>query len=54
MEVAATFVLLLCGLHSVSLAADWEAADSTFSSYLEDAIDYKDPCKAGTVRLNLI
>ncbi|XP_047426669.1 bone morphogenetic protein 1-like isoform X2 [Mugil cephalus] len=45
MEAAAPFVLLLCGLLA-SLAADWEAADSTFTSYLEDAIDYKDPCKA--------
>ncbi|TDH02041.1 hypothetical protein EPR50_G00168750 [Perca flavescens] len=44
MEVAPTLLLLLCGL-SVSLAADWEFAD-THLTYLGDAIDYKDPCKA--------
>ncbi|KAF1377489.1 hypothetical protein PFLUV_G00201330 [Perca fluviatilis] len=44
MEVAPTLLLLLCGLR-VSLAADWEFAD-THLTFLGDAIDYKDPCKA--------
>ncbi|KAM7392945.1 hypothetical protein PAMA_007861 [Pampus argenteus] len=44
MAVAPTFLLLLCGLR-VSLAADWEFVDTNFT-YLGDAIDYKDPCKA--------
>lgn len=47
MEVAPAVLLLLCGLR-VSLAGDWEFVDTNFT-YLDDAIDYKDPCKAGTV-----
>lgn len=50
MEVAPTFLFLLCGLR-VSLAAEWEFEDTNFT-YLGDAIDYKDPCKAGTVTLS--
>ncbi|XP_026152689.1 bone morphogenetic protein 1-like [Mastacembelus armatus] len=44
MAVCPAFLLLLCGLR-VSLAADWEFVDLNFT-YLGDAIDYKDPCKA--------
>ena len=44
MEVAPAFSLLLC----VSLAAEWESVDA-HSGFLDDAIDYKDPCKAGAV-----
>ncbi|KAM7369047.1 hypothetical protein PAMP_013346 [Pampus punctatissimus] len=44
MAVAPTCLLLLCGL-CVSLAVDWEFVDTNFT-YLGDAIDYKDPCKA--------
>lgn len=47
MAVAPTFSLLLCGL-CVSLAADWEFVDTNLT-YFGDAIDYKDPCKAGKV-----
>lgn len=49
MEVAPAFSLLLC----VSLAADWEFVDTNFT-HIDDAIDYKDPCKAGTVRFYLL
>lgn len=52
MEVAPTFLLLLCSLR-VSLEADWEFVDTDLT-YLGDAIDYKDPCKAGTVNFNLL
>ncbi|XP_039470178.1 bone morphogenetic protein 1-like isoform X2 [Oreochromis aureus] len=44
MEVAPRFLFLLCGL-CVSLAADWETVETTFTD-LGDEIDYKDPCKA--------
>ncbi|XP_076614626.1 bone morphogenetic protein 1-like [Chaetodon auriga] len=45
MDVAPVFLLLLCVCLRVSLEADWEFEDTNFS-YLDDAIDYKDPCKA--------
>lgn len=48
MEVAPNFLFLLCVCLRVSLAADWEFDDTNFT-YLDDAIDYKDPCKAGSV-----
>nr|XP_046231199.1 bone morphogenetic protein 1-like isoform X2 [Scatophagus argus] len=45
MEVAPTFLFLLSVCLRVSLGADWEFEDTNFT-YLDDAIDYKDPCKA--------
>lgn len=48
MACARVVLLVLCGVR-VSLAADWEFEDSRFTSTSGDAIDYKDPCKAGTV-----
>ncbi|XP_035524206.1 bone morphogenetic protein 1-like [Morone saxatilis] len=45
MEVAPTFLVLLCVCLRVSLAAEKEFVDTNFT-YLDDAIDYKDPCKA--------
>ncbi|MEQ2176551.1 Bone morphogenetic protein 1, partial [Goodea atripinnis] len=44
MDSAPAMLLLLGGL-SVSLVAVGEAADATFI-HPEDAVDYKDPCKA--------
>lgn len=51
MAMSPAFLLLLCG-RCVSLAADWEFVDTNFV-YLDDAIDYKDPCKAGTVHFSM-
>lgn len=50
MEVAPAFWFLLCVSLRVSLAADWEFVDTNFTHF-GDVIDYKDPCKAGTVNL---
>lgn len=50
MEGAPAAALLLCVCLRLSLADHWEFGD-TSSSRVEDAIDYKDPCKAGRVRL---
>jgi len=52
MEVAPACVLLLCSLR-VSLAADWESVDTHLTDR-GDVIDYKDPCKAGTVNFDLL
>ncbi|KAM8743208.1 bone morphogenetic protein 1-like isoform 3-T3 [Acanthopagrus schlegelii] len=45
MEVAPACLSLLCVCLLGSLAADWEFVDTNFT-YLDDVIDYKDPCKA--------
>lgn len=46
MEVAPAVSLLLCVSLRVSLAANWEFVDTHFT-HRDDALDYKDPCKAG-------
>lgn len=46
MEVSPVFLFLLCGL-CVSLAVDLGLVDANYLD--DDAADYKDPCKAGTV-----
>ncbi|TNM91924.1 hypothetical protein fugu_018936 [Takifugu bimaculatus] len=45
MEVAPAASLLLCVSLRLSLAANWDFVDTNFT-HLDDAIDYKDPCKA--------
>lgn len=49
MEVAPAASLLLCVSLRLSLA-HWEFGDTHFP-HVEDAIDYKDPCKAGRMCL---
>lgn len=44
MEVLPAY-LLICVCLRLSLAADWEFVETNFT-LLDDAIDYKDPCKA--------
>lgn len=48
MEVAPAVSLLLCVSLRLSPAANWDLVDTHFT-HLDDAIDYKDPCKAGRV-----
>lgn len=50
MEVAPAFALLLCVSMRVSLAErrHFEEANSTSA---DESVDYKDPCKAGTLQI---
>ena len=49
MAVVPHLLLLLCGLHVVSLVADSQLMDQKDGS--PEVIHYKDPCEAGTMRL---
>lgn len=48
MEVAPAFALLLCVSLRVSLA-DRRHFEESNSTNADDSVDYKDPCKAGTL-----
>ncbi|CAF88521.1 unnamed protein product, partial [Tetraodon nigroviridis] len=48
MEVAPAVALLLCVSLRLSLAAQLEFVDTNFT-LVDEAIDYKDPCKAGRI-----